>query len=92
MERISEEIAPYDRFVCTEQARISEARAAFDELNAEVDALKQEIAAPGAQSGGMVSLEDSSPALKESSFRADNDIRIVSLKALRAEGGTGLRQ
>jgi small GTP-binding protein len=47
VERMREAIAPYTRFVRTEHARMTEARSAVTELTTEVDALKDEIAAPG---------------------------------------------
>jgi small GTP-binding protein len=47
VERMREAIAPYTRFVRTEHARMTEARSAVTELTTEVDALRDEIAAPG---------------------------------------------
>lgn len=47
IERMREAIAPYTRFVRTEHARMTEARATLAELNSEADALKTEISAPG---------------------------------------------
>ena len=47
VERMREAIAPYTRFVRTEHARMTEARSALTELTTEVDALRDEIAAPG---------------------------------------------
>jgi hypothetical protein len=47
-----EAIAPYTRFVRTEHARMTEARAALSEISGEVDALKGEIAAPSLGPGG----------------------------------------
>jgi ubiquinone biosynthesis protein UbiJ len=41
-----EAIAPYTRFVRTEHARMARAREELAEIDAEVDALKREIAAP----------------------------------------------
>ncbi|MDP8940856.1 MAG: dynamin family protein [Actinomycetota bacterium] len=46
-ERMREAIAPYTRFVRTEHARMTEAREVLAELDGEVDALKEEISAPG---------------------------------------------
>jgi hypothetical protein len=47
VERMREAIAPYTRFVRTEHARMTRASEGLARLDAEVDALKQEIAAPG---------------------------------------------
>jgi hypothetical protein len=41
-----EAIAPYTRFVRTEHARMTRAKEELAEIDAEVDALKREIAAP----------------------------------------------
>lgn len=46
VERMREAIAPYTRFVRTEHARMTEARSTLSDLDAEVAALKKEIAAP----------------------------------------------
>jgi small GTP-binding protein len=47
VERMRDAIAPYTRFVRTEHARMTEASSALSEVDAEADALKAEIAAPG---------------------------------------------
>ena len=46
VEGMREAIAPYTRFVRTEHARMGRAREELSEIDAEVDALKREIAAP----------------------------------------------
>jgi small GTP-binding protein len=46
VEGMREAIAPYTRFVRTEHARMARAREELAEIDAEVDALKREIAAP----------------------------------------------
>ncbi|MDQ3913495.1 MAG: hypothetical protein M3305_17325, partial [Actinomycetota bacterium] len=46
VERMRDAIAPYTRFVRTEHARMSEASKQLTSLSKEVDALKDEIAAP----------------------------------------------
>jgi small GTP-binding protein len=47
VERMRDAIAPYTRFVRTEHARMTAASSALSEVDAEIDALKAEIAAPG---------------------------------------------
>src|SRR5215203_896459 len=47
VERMRDAIAPYTRFVRTEHARMTEASSALSEVDAEIDALNAEIAAPG---------------------------------------------
>jgi hypothetical protein len=47
VERMRDAIAPYTRFVRTEHARMSESRSSLSDLSGGVDALKDEIAAPG---------------------------------------------
>ena len=47
IERMRDAIAPYTRFVRTEHARMTEASSTLSKINGEVDALKDEIAAPG---------------------------------------------
>jgi small GTP-binding protein len=47
VERMRDAIAPYTRFVRTEHARMTEASSTLSEVDAEADALKAEIAAPG---------------------------------------------
>ncbi len=47
VENMREAIAPYTRFVRTEHTRMTRANEDLSELNAETDALKREIAAPG---------------------------------------------
>ena len=47
VERMREAIAPYTRFVRAEHARMTEASSALSGIDGEVDALKDEIAAPG---------------------------------------------
>src|SRR5215207_1494152 len=51
VERMREAIAPYTRFVLTEHARMTAASSALSEVDAEIDALKAEIAAPGVGPG-----------------------------------------
>jgi small GTP-binding protein len=51
VERMRDAIAPYTRFVRTEHARMTAARSALSEVDAEIDALKAEIAAPGVGPG-----------------------------------------
>ncbi len=46
VERMREAIAPYTRFVRTEHARMTEARASLKEISGEVESLKREISAP----------------------------------------------
>ncbi len=50
VERMREAIAPYTRFVCTEHARMTEARSALSEITAEAEALYAAIGAPGVES------------------------------------------
>src|SRR5919199_3759408 len=50
-ERMRDAIAPYTRFVRTEHARMSEAHLTLSDLGGEVDALRDEIAAPGVGPG-----------------------------------------
>jgi hypothetical protein len=52
VERMRDAIAPYTRFVRTEHARMTEASEQLASLSKEVDALKDEIAAPGVGPGG----------------------------------------
>ena len=47
VERMREAIAPYTRFVRTEHARMSRAAEDLAALDAETNALKEEISAPG---------------------------------------------
>lgn len=47
VERMREAIAPYTRFVRTEHARMSRAHQDLAALDAETNALKGEISAPG---------------------------------------------
>ena len=47
VERMRDAIAPYTRFVRTEHARMTGASSVLSEVDAEIDALKAEIAAPG---------------------------------------------
>ena len=47
VERMRDAIAPYTRFVRTEHARMTAASAVLSEVDAEIDALKAEIAASG---------------------------------------------
>ena len=51
IERMRDAIAPYTRFVRTEHARMTAASSALSEVDAEIDALKAEIAAPGVGPG-----------------------------------------
>ena len=51
VERMRDAIAPYTRFVLTEHARMTAASSALSEVDAEIDALKAEIAAPGVGPG-----------------------------------------
>ena len=51
VERMRDAIAPYTRFVRTEHARMTAASSALSEVDAEIDALKAEIAAPGVGPG-----------------------------------------
>ena len=51
VERMRDAIAPYTRFVRTEHARMSEAHLTLSDLGGEVDALRDEIAAPGVGPG-----------------------------------------
>ncbi|QIN82517.1 dynamin [Rubrobacter tropicus] len=51
VEKMREAIAPYTRFVRTEHARMSRAREDLTKIDAEVDAIKDEISAPGPRSG-----------------------------------------
>jgi small GTP-binding protein len=51
VERMRDAIAPYTRFVRTEHARMTAASSALSEVDAELDALKAEIAAPGVGPG-----------------------------------------
>ncbi len=51
VERMREAIAPYTRFVRTEHARMTEASAALSEVDQEIEALKDEISAPGVGPG-----------------------------------------
>ncbi|CAN5583328.1 dynamin family protein [soil metagenome] len=55
VERMREAIAPYTRFVRTEHTRMTEARDTLAELDGEVDALKEEISAPGLEPEGPAS-------------------------------------
>jgi small GTP-binding protein len=52
VERMRDAIAPYTRFVRTEHARMTGASEQLASLSKEVDALKDEIAAPGVGPGG----------------------------------------
>jgi len=47
IERMRDAIAPYTRFVRTEHARMTEASSTLSEVDQEIEALKDEIAAPG---------------------------------------------
>ena len=51
VERMRDAIAPYTRFVRTEHARMTAASSDLSEVDAEIDALKAEIAAPGVGPG-----------------------------------------
>jgi small GTP-binding protein len=52
IERMRDAIAPYTRFVRTEHARMTGASSTLSELDREVEALKDEIAAPGVGPSG----------------------------------------
>jgi small GTP-binding protein len=52
VERMRDAIAPYTRFVRAEHARMTEASSTLSGIDGEVEALKDEIAAPGVGPGG----------------------------------------
>ena len=51
VERMRDAIAPYTRFVRTEHARMTAASSALSEVDGEIEALREEIAAPGVGPG-----------------------------------------
>jgi hypothetical protein len=51
VERMRDAIAPYTRFVRTEHARMTEASSTLSGIDGEIEALKDEIAAPGVGPG-----------------------------------------
>jgi small GTP-binding protein len=54
LERIREAIAPYTRFVRSEHARMTEARAVLEDIESEVESLRGQIGAPGVAATGSV--------------------------------------